>query len=71
MAKYSSKSYAPKKTTVTIPRPGGVTIGDTSKSNSPTVPFATPALHKQYTGGTRTLKNPKTQGKTSQGKQVS
>jgi len=65
-----SFSYAPKAKVVKLPRPGGLTIGDTSKSNSPTKPAATPALHKQYSAGTRILRNPKTQGKTSQGKQV-
>lgn len=67
MAKHS---YAPRAKTVPIPRPGGVTIGDTDKSTAPTKPRATPALHKQYAAGTRTVKNPKTQGRTSQGRQV-
>jgi len=65
-----SHSYAPKAKVVSLPRPGGVTVGDTSKSNSPTKPLATPALHKQYAAGTRVLKNPKTQGVTKQGKQI-
>ncbi len=67
MAKHS---YAPKAKVVSIPRPGGLTIGDTSRSTAPTKPAATPALHKQYNAGTRIVRSPKTEGRTSQGRQV-
>ena len=62
--------YRPKIKTVKIPRPGGVTMPNPGTTSAPTKPEATPALHKQYAAGTRVLKNPKTQGRTSQGKQI-